>query len=58
MAETEPTAIDKTLAKNKKGDHTELKSIKTSKKSLTITLKITILGADANNNVTLVVAPS
>jgi hypothetical protein len=58
MAETDPTVIDKRLAKSKKGDHKELKSIKTSKNNLIIMLKITTFGAEAKSNVTLVVAPS
>jgi hypothetical protein len=58
MAETEPTAIESILAEIKNGDHTELKSINTSKKSFIMILNITTLGADANSKVTLVVAPS
>jgi len=40
------------------GDHISLKSLKTIKKSLKIKPKITTFGAEANNNVTLVKAPS
>jgi hypothetical protein len=54
----EPKIMDKTLANKKKGDHISLKSMKTSKNNFAITLKIIILGVEANNKVTLVVAPS
>jgi hypothetical protein len=54
----EPIIIDDTLAKRKIEDQKERNSKNTSKKSLRITLKIIILGNDANKNVTLVVAPS
>ena len=54
----DPMVIERTLASKKNGDHTRLKSIKTSKNIFIIILKMTIFGADANNRVTLMIAPS
>jgi hypothetical protein len=57
-ADNEPTAIDKTLANKKNGVQNSLKSTKTRRKSLIITLKITIFGSVAKSKVTLIIAPS
>jgi hypothetical protein len=49
---------DKTLANKNKDCHRKLKLKKKEKNNLIITLKSIIFGANANSNVTLVIAPS
>jgi hypothetical protein len=54
----DPTAMEKTLARRKKGDQSRIKSKNAKKNNFTKMLKRSSLGTEANNNVTLKMEPS